>query len=214
MVAVETDRGTIGAGYVVSAAGPQTELIAEMVGAYVPVAPVRVEVIVTAPVPEITRTGMNGNSLYGRQARRGNLIYGGGGHEWMDVDLTTPEKPNTPFIRNIARRMAELLPGVQDVPIIRSWGGALERTPDGEPIIDVLDHPTNFLVATLSARGFGVSPGSGKAISELVLHGETSTPMDQVSLRRFRDVPRNWREQDGLESGSDTPQRPGSRWIT
>ena len=50
VTAVETDRGTFGAGFVVDSAGPQTALIAEMAGVFVPVAPARVEIVVTAPI--------------------------------------------------------------------------------------------------------------------------------------------------------------------
>ena len=50
VVTVTTDEGDIACGFVVDAAGPQTGLLAEMVGAYVPVSPGRVEIIVTTPV--------------------------------------------------------------------------------------------------------------------------------------------------------------------
>ena len=48
------------------------------------------------------------------------------------VEMLTadPDKPNTPLIRNIARRLAELLPGAADVPVIRSWAGVVEQAPD------------------------------------------------------------------------------------
>ena len=114
-----------------------------------------------------------GNGLYGHQAVRGNLIFGGGAHEWTDVQLTaSPGKPNTPLIRNIARRLAELLPGMANVPVIRSWAGVVEQAPDYRPIIDILDCPNNYVVVTASAHGFGISPATGKVVSELVLHGE------------------------------------------
>ena len=107
---VKTDRGDIGAGFVVCAAGPQTGVLAEKVGAFVPVAPGRPEIIVTAPLEQMWRGMWVGNGLYGRQTERGNLAFGGGWHEWIDVDLTTPEKPNTPLVRNISRRVAEMFP--------------------------------------------------------------------------------------------------------
>ena len=127
---VETTAGAIKAEVVVGAAGPQTGLLAEMVGVHVPVAPARVEILATAPLPPLFDIALVGNGLYGRQAARGNLLFGGGPHEWTDVGLTgDPDKPNTPLIRNIARRLAELLPGAADVPVIRSWAGVVEQVP-------------------------------------------------------------------------------------
>ena len=198
VTSVETTAGTIVADVVVAAAGPQTALMAEMVGVHVPVAPARVEILATAPIEPLFSIALVGNGLYGRQAARGNLLFGGGPHEWTDVDLTTePSKPNTPVIRNIARRLAELLPGAADVPVIRSWAGVVEQAPDYLPIIDILDCPSNYIVVTASAHGFGISPATGKVVSDLVLYGESSIDISGLGLGRFSDVSPDWREERG-----------------
>ena len=203
---VETTAGAIEADVVVGAAGPQTALMAEMVGVHVPVAPARVEIIATAPLEPFFDIALVGNGLYGRQAARGNLLFGGGAHEWTDVGLTAdPDKPNTPLIRNIARRLAELLPGAADVPIIRSWAGVVEQAPDYLPIIDILDYPSNYVVVTASAHGFGISPATGKVVSDLVLHGESSVDISGLTLGRFADVGPDWREERGWVPA---PERP------
>ena len=195
---VETTSGAIEAGVVVAAAGPQTALMAEMVGAHVPLAPARVEIIATAPLDPLFDIALVGNGLYGRQAARGNLLFGGGAHEWTDVGLTAePSKPSTPLIRNIARRLAELLPGAADTPVIRSWAGVVEQAPDYLPIIDVLDYPSNYIVVTASAHGFGISPATGKVVSDLVLHGESSIDISGLTLGRFAGVGPDWREERG-----------------
>ena len=205
VTSVETTEGSITADVVVAAAGPQTGLLAEMVGVHVPVAPARVEIIATAPLEPLFGIGLVGNGLYGRQAARGNLLFGGGPHEWTDVGLTdNPSKPNTPLIRNIARRLAELLPGVADVPVIRSWAGVVEQAPDYLPIIDRLDSPSNYVVVTASAHGFGIAPATGKAVSELVLYGESSIDISALGLDRFSDVGHDWREERGW---TPAPQR-------
>ena len=198
VTSVETTAGTIVADVVVAAAGPQTALMAEMVGVHVPVAPARVEILATAPLEPLFKIALVGNGLYGRQAARGNLLFGGGAHEWTDVGLTTePSKPNTPLIRNIARRLVELLPGVADVPVIRSWAGVVEQAPDYLPIIDILDCPSNYVVVTASAHGFGISPATGKVVSDLVLYGESSIDISGLGLGRFSDVSPDWREERG-----------------
>ena len=198
VTSVETTAGDIAADVVVGAAGPQTALMAEMVGVHVPVAPARVEILATAPLEPLFDIALVGNGLYGRQAARGNLLFGGGAHEWIDVGLTAePGKPNTPLIRNIARRLAELLPAVADVPVIRSWAGIVEQAPDYTPIIDTLDNPSNYIVVTASAHGFGISPATGKVVSELVLHGKSSIDISGLGLGRFSDLAPDWREERG-----------------
>ena len=203
---VETTAGTIEADVVVAAAGPQTGLLADMVGVHVPVAPARVEMLATAPLEPLFDIALAGNGLYGRQATRGNLLFGGGPHEWIDVGLTSdPGKPNTPLIRNIARRLADLLPGVADVPVLRSWAGVVEQAPDYLPIIDILDSPSNYVVVTASAHGFGLTPATGRVVSELVLHGESSVDISGLALNRFADIGPGWREERGW---IPAPQRP------
>ncbi len=203
---VETSAGTIEAETVVAAAGPQTALLAEMVDVHVPAAPARVEMLATAPLEPLFKIALVGNGLYGRQAARGNLLFGGGPHEWADVGLTTdPDKPNTPLIRNIARRLAELLPGAADVPVIRSWAGVVEQCPDYLPIIDFLDSPSNYVVVTASAHGFGLAPATGKAASDLVLHGESSIDISGLGLRRFDNVGTGWRDERGWIPAPEQP---------
>ena len=207
VTAVETSRGTIETGFVVSATGPQTGIIAEMVGAFVPVAQGMVEIIVTAPVARMWPGALCTRGLYGRQTERGNLAYGGGPHEWIDLEMRSPAKPNTPLVRNIARRIAELYPGAADVPHLRSWAGVVEVTPDHIPIVDLLDRPNNFCVVSGAGAGFGRSPGTGKAVAELVMRGESSIPIDGLSLGRFSDMPHDFRERAGWVPG---PEAVGS----
>ncbi|MEE9198479.1 MAG: FAD-dependent oxidoreductase, partial [Dehalococcoidia bacterium] len=63
VTSVETTAGAIDAGVVVSAAGPQTGLIGELVGVDVPVAPARVEIIATTPLEPRFKTALSGNGL-------------------------------------------------------------------------------------------------------------------------------------------------------
>ena len=59
-------------------------------------------------------------------------------------------------------RLADLLPGAADVPVIRSWAGVMEQSPDYLPIIDIPDRPGNYVVVTASAHGFGITPADGQ----------------------------------------------------
>jgi sarcosine oxidase subunit beta len=199
VVSVETDRGSFEADVVVDAAGPQTGLVAESAGVHVPLAFGRVEQIVTAPLPLMWPGNFAGNGLYGRQTKRGNLAYGGGPHEWIEVpDLVAPGQPATPLLRNLARRLAELFPGAAHLRLIRSWAGIVENTPDGLPVLDRLAAPDNVVVATMSSVGFGLSPASGKAISELCLHGRCLfADLSALRLDRFAGTPPDWRERLG-----------------
>lgn len=200
---VDTPAGPIHAPVVVSCAGPQTATIAGLVGALVPAAPARMQAMITAPLPPLFDVAMIANGVSVRQTRRGNLHISGGPHEWIDVDLAgEPEKPNTPIVRNIARRAAELFPALTHIQVLRCWAGIVEITPDQMTIIERLEEPAGMIIATTSGHGFGMAPSMGVALAELALEGRTSMPIARLGLDRFGNLPADWRERRGWQAGA------------
>ena len=203
VIAVETPQGSIATRTVVNCAGPQVGLIGAMVGVHVPVAPVRLEAMVTAPLPRLFDVAMVGHGLSLRQTRRGNIHFNGGPHEWIDVDLTSePAKPSTPIVRNIARRLAELCPSIANIQALRSWAGIVEVTPDQTCIIGRLSSPEGMIVATASGHGFGLAPSIGKAICGLVLDRKSPIPIDGLGLGRFATLGLGWRSDRKWVAGA------------
>ena len=199
VTAVKTANATYGCDAVVVAAGPQIPQLMAQLGVDVPLAAARAEMIITEPAPMMPLTGVDGHKLYGRQTMRGNLAYGGGPHEWLDVETDGPAaRPSTPLARNLAKRLAELLPKAAHLNVIRSWAGIIENSPDGRPIIDRLTSPDNVVVASMSSVGFGLSPASGHAIRDLVIDGKCSfADIDIFKLARFNNLESDWREKRG-----------------
>jgi sarcosine oxidase subunit beta len=198
-VAVETPAGRIACDALVIAAGPQTAALLAKVGRRLPLGFGRAEMIVTEPAPLMKIGGVDGNGLYGRQTLRGNLAFGGGPHEWIELAAGGEiARPTSPLSRNLARRVAELMPGAARLRLIRSWAGVIENTPDGRPVLDRLDDPSNLVVATMSSVGFGLSPASGHAVSDLVVDGRCSfANLDKLRLSRFDNIRDDWLEQRG-----------------
>ncbi len=199
VIAVETPAGRIGCDALVIAAGPQTGMLLGKVGLRLPLGFGRAEMIVTEPAPLMKIGGVDGNGLYGRQTLRGNLAFGGGPHEWIELEADGPvARPTSPLTRNLARRVAELMPGAAHLRLIRSWAGVIENTPDGRPVLDRLADPENLVVATMSSVGFGLSPASGHAVRDLVLDGRCSfADLDKLRLNRFENIRDDWLEQRG-----------------
>ncbi|MCC7046764.1 MAG: FAD-binding oxidoreductase [Alphaproteobacteria bacterium] len=199
VVAVETDRGRFRCDSLVIAAGPQTERIAAMLDVSVPMTAGRAEIMVTEAVPMMKIGGVDGAGLYGRQTLRGNLVYGGGPHEWLPaLGMTETPRASTPLLQNIATRIARLFPKARHARALRSWSGIVENTPDGRPVIDRLRSPENVVIATMSSVGFGLSPASGRAIAELVQHGQCSfADLSTLRLSRFSNLAPDWRERQG-----------------
>ena len=204
VTAVESTTGTFECDAVAIAAGPQTGRLAAMVGIDLPLAAARAEMIVTEPAPMMKLGGVDGNGLYGRQTLRGNLAYGGGPHEWLDIDgEATPRPVNTPVVASLARRLAEMFPRLGHVRVIRSWGGIIENTPDGRPILERQADPSNLVLATMSSVGFGLSPATGRALAQLVTQGHCDfADLSQLTLGRFGNLPLDWRARYGWEAAA------------
>jgi sarcosine oxidase subunit beta len=197
---VETAAGLIGCDAVVVAAGPQSGRLLATVGVDLPVATARAEMIVTEPLPLMRWGGVDGNGLYGRQTLRGNLAYGGGPHEWIDLpeDGAPLSRPTSPLACHLSRRLFELFPKAGHVRVIRSWAGLIENTPDGRPVIDRLAGFDNLTICTMSAVGFGLSPATGHAIRDLVIDGRCSfADLTHYGLGRFAGTPADWAARKG-----------------
>lgn len=196
---VRTDRGAIGCDTLVIAAGPQINHLAASLGVSVPMVAARAEMIVTEPLPLMPIGGVDGNGLYGRQTLRGNLAYGGGPHEWLEIgDNTVPHRSSTPLMRNIAARLAALFPRAAHARVIRSWAGIIENTPDGRPVIERMTSPDNLVIATLSSIGFGLSPATGHAVRDLVVDGICGfANLSSLRLSRFDRLEPDWIDRQG-----------------
>jgi sarcosine oxidase, subunit beta len=199
VVGIATAQGRISCDHVVAAAGPQTSGLLASLDVDLPTASARVEMIVTEPLPLMPIGGVDGNGLYGRQTLRGNLAYGGGPHEWLDIDALGPvARPSTPLLQSLSPRLVDLFPKAAYVRVIRSWAGIVENTPDGRPVIDRPSELENLTVATMSSVGFGLSPATGRAIRDLVVEGRCAfADLSKLSLARFRGMSVDWRAERG-----------------
>ena len=214
VIGVNTNRGHIACDHLVLAAGLHTGELAAQLGVDVPLASARAEMIVTEPLPPMNIGGVDGNGLYGRQTLRGNLAYGGGPHEWIDLADANRQRPHsTPLQCSIAARVAGLFPKVAHARVIRSWAGFIENTPDGRPIIDQPGQFDNLTLATLSSVGFGLSPASGHAIRDLVIDGRCSfADLSSFALSRFANLEPDWRALQGwLPLASQPASQPASQ---
>ncbi|MQQ09159.1 FAD-dependent oxidoreductase [Epibacterium sp. SM1979] len=94
-----------------------------------------------------------------------------------------------PDARTIAKTLArgrQLFPALNQVPIQASWAGYIDSTPDGVPVIDSdIGVPGLALAAGLSGHGFGIGPGVGHLMADMVLARAPITQMSQYKLSRF-----------------------------
>lgn len=190
IVGVQTARGYVSAPYVVNAAGPWAGAVGAMAGVCVPVTARRIQILLSEGLARFTEMVCSGNGIYSRQAVSGQLHFGSGGPAWDPGVQYFDKTVTAPTMQRIARKMVELMPGIADVRILRSWAGVIGPTADGDPILDLCDSPRGFVLATgFAGNGFVTGPATGKVVSELLLSGEASIDISGLRLARFAERP-------------------------
>ena len=92
-------------------------------------------------------------------------------------------------LSNSARIVTDLFPFLKNVTLNRAWSGIDGFAPDKFSIIGPSTvHPDLIYACGFSASGFQLGPASGKAVSELILDGKSSIPIDALSPARFANA--------------------------
>jgi len=96
-------------------------------------------------------------------------------------------RPSAKLIETTLMRARRLLPVLTPIPVQATWAGYIDSTPDGVPVIDPKAGPEGFLLAAgFSGHGFGIGPGAGHLIADLVTGAESSLESGQYALKRLQ----------------------------
>jgi glycine/D-amino acid oxidase-like deaminating enzyme len=96
--------------------------------------------------------------------------------------------PHQPILDQARTHVTEAFPVFHGMEVAESWGGMIDVTPDGIPVISGVDAVPGFFIATgFTGHGFGIAPGAGRLMAEIVM-GETPV-VDPSPFRysRFTD---------------------------
>ena len=151
-------------------------------GIDIPVGSLPKEAIVTVPcAPRVKPILISlEHRISVNQVDRGSIIFVVSRHREGTTLESTPD-----FLGFAAPKIVDLLPGVADVPVLRTWGGVSSLTPDMQPILGETE-VEGLYVAVSSFRGLMTSPAVGRIMSALVLEGDTNDPvLAKLGPRRF-----------------------------
>ena len=94
-----------------------------------------------------------------------------------------------PSARSLAfaqHQLVRAFPSFAGMQIASSWGGLIDVTPDGVPVIDrVASVPGFYLASGFSGHGFGVGPAAGQLMADLVMGAATIVDPAPFRLARF-----------------------------
>lgn len=188
---VQTTAGPIAADAVVVAAGVHSDRLCAAAGLPWPMAVVHVSVVQTVPLPPLIKqvVGVANADLAGRQEVSGawRMTASSGSWAWPDGDLR-PEhiQPPARMVAALIDRASLVLPILVEAAIARVWGGLIDMTPDGLPVIERSPEVAGLvIVAGFSGHGFCLGPIIGQLVAELVVGQEPSLPLAPFRRGRF-----------------------------
>ncbi len=82
---------------------------------------------------------------------------------------TLDPAPNTEILEEGLEHLMRAFPFFRDLEVAQRWGGMIDATPDGIPVISAAEHIPGLFVSTgYSGHGFGIGPGAGRLTADLV----------------------------------------------
>jgi glycine/D-amino acid oxidase-like deaminating enzyme len=96
--------------------------------------------------------------------------------------------PDARVLEQMRTALERWFPELARVPFAEVWGGMIESSPDVLPIISLAPGHEEFYVATgFSGHGFGIGPGAGRLVAEMVTGRAAAATLAPFRLSRFFD---------------------------
>jgi sarcosine oxidase subunit beta len=184
---VVTSAGSIDTPTVVIAAGPWSAQIGAMAGVELPIQPVRRQIAVTGPIPNLRADFPFvidfSRSLYFHREGAGILT----GMSNRDEPAGFDTRVDADWTLHHVEHAMQRLPLLADAEIVAEWAGLYEVTPDDQPILGRLPQVNGLLVcAGFSGHGLMHGPAAGMLMAEEILDGAARTiDIDPLRWSRF-----------------------------
>jgi sarcosine oxidase, subunit beta len=183
VTAVQTSRGRVEAGVVVSATAGWSTLVCGLAGVRLPITTHILQAFVTEPVKPfldviIVSAQMH---VYVSQTDRGEFLVG------AEIEPYTTYKSigTFPFLEVCSRHVLELFPQLERLKVLRTWTGLCDLSPDYSPILGRTELENFHLSAGWGTYGFKAAPIVGTTLAELVATSRTPELIAPFALERF-----------------------------
>ena len=121
--------------------------------------------------------------FYISQSNKGGLVFGG------DIDgyNSYAQRGNLATLEDVCESGMALMPMLGNCRLLRTWGGTMDMSMDGSPIIDKIHIKNIFLNAGWCYGGFKATPASGWCFAHLISTGKPHKLISNYTLNRFYD---------------------------
>jgi sarcosine oxidase subunit beta len=184
VVGVQTTRGAIKSAKVGIVVAGRSGQVAAMAGMRLPIESHILQAVVTEGlkpvIDHVISFGMG--HFYISQSDKGGLVFGGD----LDFYASYASRGNLPMVEHVMEAGMTLVPMIGRAKVLRSWGGIMDMTPDGSPIIDKTAVDGLFIDCGWNYGGFKAVPASGWCMAHLMATGQSHDVARRFRLDRFR----------------------------
>lgn len=183
VLGVETSRGYIAAGKVGVAVAGSSSRVMSMAGMRLPVESHVLQAFVSEGlkpvIPGVITFGAG--HFYVSQSDKGGLVFGG------DIDgyNSYAQRGNLPVVEDVLEGGMALMPMIGRARLLRSWGGIMDMSMDGSPIIDRTSVDGLYFNGGWCYGGFKATPASGFAFAHLLATDRPHETATAYRLDRF-----------------------------
>ena len=181
---VQTTRGPIRAPKVAMVAAGRSSRVAAMAGMRLPIESHVLQAFVTEGlkpvIDHVISFGMG--HFYISQSDNGGLVFGGD----LDFHPSYAARGSLPMAEHVMEAAMTLMPMIGRARVLRSWGGVMDMSPDGSPIIDRTHIDGLYLNCGWCYGGFKAVPASGWALAHLMATNRPHPTAARLRLDRFR----------------------------
>jgi glycine/D-amino acid oxidase-like deaminating enzyme len=97
-------------------------------------------------------------------------------------------EPELRVLDQMKAALGRCFPEIGSAAFVETWGGIIESSPDVLPVISRVDGHEGFLVASgFSGHGFGLGPGAGRLIADMIRGVADRDEVRSFRLQRFFD---------------------------
>jgi sarcosine oxidase subunit beta len=180
---LETARGTIRAEKVALAVAGSSSRLAAMAGLRLPIESHVLQAFVSEGVKPLIHQVITfgAGHFYISQSDKGGLVFGG------DIDgyNSYAQRGNLPTIEDVCEGGMAIMPMIGRLRIVRAWGGLMDMSMDGSPIIDRTPVEGLYLNTGWCYGGFKATPASGWCFAHLIARDEPHPSAAAYRLDRF-----------------------------
>jgi sarcosine oxidase subunit beta len=182
---VRTTRGDVRANKVGLAVAGNTSRLAQMAGLDVPIESHVLQAFVSEGIKPLVHSVVTFGSghFYISQSDKGGLVFGGGLDGWNSY----AQRGNLPVLEDVWTAGISMMPCLSRLRGLRNWGGVMDMTFDGSPIIGLTPIQGLTMTAGWCYGGFKATPASGWCHAWTIAKGEPHKLNAAFRLDRFRE---------------------------